>query len=137
MEAMTMVDVVVILDPAFGERLEGIAALAPVWIADTDTNKAAYERLRRSHKHVDHREKGAITNFEVLNKSNLVKGLIDIMPAVEMHHGRAENKELVFPSGFVLRVIGVALNKDVTDALRGYGFTSFAELPDGFEASKH
>ena len=133
-----MTDVVVVLDPAFGERLEPLVALAPVWIVDSDINKATYERLRFGHEDLDHREKGAITNFEVLDKDNPVKGFLDIMPAVEIHHGHAEGKELVFPNGFVLEVIGVSLSADITKTLReSYGFTSFVEAPDGFEASKH
>jgi hypothetical protein len=130
-----MTDVVVILDPAFGQRLKPLSPLAPVWIVDSDINKAAYDRLRRDHEVSDHRDKGAITSFEIKDEDR-VKGLIDILPDVEIHHGKAEGNELVFPSGFVLGVIGVELNKNVTDALSGYGFTSFAETPDGFQATK-
>ena len=131
-----MTDVVVVLDPAFGERLESLLPLAPIWIADTEINKPTYERLWRDHKHEDHREKGAITSFKVSDTNNRVKSLLDIIPDVETHHGRAEGKELVFPYGFVLMVIGVPLNKDVTEALRGYGFTAFRETADGFQAIK-
>jgi hypothetical protein len=131
-----MVDVAIVLDPTFGERLTSLVALAPIWIVGSDINRATYERLWRSHKHTGHGEKDAITGFGVKDENNRIKGLLDILPDVEIHHGRAENNELVFPSGFVLKVIGVPLSADITKALQGYGFTSFVEEPDGFQATK-
>ena len=134
-----MTDVIVVLDPAFGARLEAITALAPIWIVESDINKETYERLWRNHKHAHHGEKGAITSFGAQSKDDCAKEFLDIMPEVEIHHGRADptGKELVFPEGFVLKVIGVPLTTEIRSALQeSYGFTAFAEAPDGFQATK-
>lgn len=62
--------------------------------------------------------------------------LLGIVPRLETHHGEMKDDELVFPNGFVLEVIGLALADTVTNALREFGFKSFAETPEGFQACK-
>jgi hypothetical protein len=43
---------------------------------------------------------------------------------------------LYFPKGFVLSVVGLTISDDVMSALRNFGFTSFIETAEGFEACK-
>ena len=100
------------------------------------TNRYACERLWKSHPHPDHRAKGAVTCYETPHPEDRLGSLLGIVPQLETHHGEVKEDELVFPNGFVLEIIGLALADDVTNALREFGFASFVETPEGFQACK-
>jgi hypothetical protein len=70
------------------------------------------------------------------NPEDRLSSLLGVMPDLEIHHGSVENNELVFPKGFVLRVVGLTISADVMSALRNFGVTSFIETAEGFEACK-
>jgi hypothetical protein len=131
-----MINLIVVVDPDYGDRVERAAEFAPLWVVDTQTNRDACERLWRSQPHSDHREKGAVTCYKTLNSEDRVGGLLGIVPQLETHHGEAQDNELVFPNGFVLEVIGLAPADNLTNALREFGFTSFVETPEGFRACR-
>lgn len=131
-----MPNLIVVVDPDHGARLETAAQLAPVWVVDTHINKKAVKRVWMSHPHADHREKGAVTSYKSQNPEDRLGTLLNIMPDLETHHGNVEDNELVFPKGFVLGVVGLAISVDVMSALQNLGFTSFVETPEGFEARK-
>ena len=131
-----MPNFIVIVDPDYGDGLEAAAQSAPVWVVDTNTNKQAIEQVWMIHPHVDHREKGAVTSFKSQDPEDRLSTLLGIMPQLETHHGNVEDNELVFPKGFVLGVVGLAISADVMRALRNLGFMSFIETPEGFEARK-
>jgi len=57
-----MSDVIVIVDPEYGELLEGSAVRAPRWIVDTPTNREVFMRLWNLASVPDHRANGAITS---------------------------------------------------------------------------
>jgi hypothetical protein len=131
-----MTNVIVIVDPDYGDRLNRVEQLAPVWVVDTQINKKAFERLWKAHPNPDYREKGAITSFRTPDPEDRLSSLLGIMPELAIHHGDVEENELVFPKGFVLCVIGLAIADDVISALRELGFKSFIETTEGFEACK-
>ena len=131
-----MTSLIVVVDPDYAERVERAAEVAPVWIVATQTNRNACERLWKSHPHLDHREKGAVTCYETPYPEDRLGSLLGIVPQLETHHGEVKEDELVFPNRFVLEVIGLALADNVTNALREIGFTSFVEIPEGFQACK-
>jgi hypothetical protein len=58
------------------------------------------------------------------------------MRELETHHGSLVGNELIFPEGFVLAVIGLRLEPEVTDALWECDFKSFIETSEGLEACK-
>jgi hypothetical protein len=131
-----MANVIIVVDPEYGDRLEAVAQLAPLWVVDTQINKKAFERLWKARPHADHRETGALTSYKTPNPEDRVRSLLGIVPELETHHGEVEEDELVFPNGFVLRVIGLAMAADVARPLRDLGFRSFIETSEGFEARK-
>lgn len=131
-----MPDLIVIVDPDYGDGLEKIAQSAPVWVVDTQGNRRAFEKLWKARPADDHRAKGAITSYKTQKPEDRLSNLLDILPQLETHHGELENDKLVFPSGFVLGVVGLATSADVMNALRNLGFTSFIKTPEGFEARK-
>jgi len=131
-----MPDLIVIVDPCFGNLLSETAKRAPTWIVDTFQNKVAYERLWAEASSRDHRERGATTSFKVTDPQDRQTNLMDIIPQLETHHGSLINNDLHFPSGFELEVIGLPLGNEVKEALREYGFSTFSAKTTGFEAKK-
>jgi hypothetical protein len=55
---------------------------------------------------------------------------------LEEHHGEIRDDRFSFPDGLVLEVIGLTLVNSVINALREFGFSSFFEMPEGFQACK-
>lgn len=131
-----MTNLIVIVDPDYGDRVERAAQSAPVWIVASKTNRDTCEQLWRCHRHPDHRELGAVTLYETLDSEDRLRSLLSIVPALETHHGEVNDGEFSFPKAFVLEVIGMPLTDSVTNALRELGFTSFVETLRGFHASK-
>src|ERR1700749_1697681 len=129
-----MANLIVVVDPDYAVHLERAAQAAPVWIVSTQINREACERLWQTHPHSDHRENGAVTCYKTLNPQDRLGSLLGVVPDLETHHGEIKNNEFVFPTGFVLEVIGLALADDVTHALREIGFTSFIKTAEGFQA---
>jgi hypothetical protein len=52
-----MTNVIVIVDPDDGDRIETAAQTAPVWTVSSFLNRAACERIWAAHRILDHRQK--------------------------------------------------------------------------------
>lgn len=128
-----MADVIIILDPVFGEQLVHFLTVAPVWIIDSDINKVVFEKLHSEHDIRNYREKISITNFKELD--NTLETFLNIVPSIQTHYGQERDNQLVLPSNFTIQIIGLVLKDEIVKFLKDYGFTSFAETTDGFEAS--
>jgi hypothetical protein len=131
-----MTHLIVVLDPNYGDRIETAAQTAPVWAVASPVNKAACERIWDAHRAVDHRERGAVTCYDITDQEDRLSNLLTVLPTLEEHHGEIHGDHFSFPSGFVLGVVGLTPTEDVTSALKELGFSGFVGLPDGFNASK-
>jgi len=131
-----MTDLIVVVDPNYGDRIETAAQTAPVWAVASLVNKAACERIWAAHRAIDHRERGAVTCYHVTDQEDRLGNLLTILPTLVEHHGEIDNDQFSFPSGFVLGVLGLTPTETVTSALKELGFSGFVGLPDGFNASK-
>jgi hypothetical protein len=131
-----MINLIVIVDPNYGDLLETAAKISPVWVVDSQINKTASNRLWSTHPSDDHRDTGAVTCFEVGDTQDRSGNLLNLVPTLEEHHGEIHDARFSFPKGFVLEVIGLTPTDNVMNALREFGFSSFIEKPDGFQACK-
>lgn len=131
-----MINLIVVVDPNYGDLLETAAQIAPVWVVDTQVNKAACNRLWSAHRSGDHRDTGAITCFEVGDTQDRSANLLNLVPTLEEHHGEIHDDRFLFPKGFVLEVIGLTPSASMIKALMESGFSSFIEKSDGFQARK-
>jgi hypothetical protein len=129
-----MANLIVVLEPDYATRLESAAQSAPLWVVATQQNRNACGRIWKNNPHVDHRENGAITSYKTPNPEDRFGSLVGILPDLETHHGEIKEDEFSFPTGFVLEVIGLPLADNVTEALREFGFTSFIQTTEGFQA---
>ena len=57
-----MINLIVVLDPNYGNRLGKVAQFTPVWVVATPGNNDACQQLWKTSPVSDHREKGAITS---------------------------------------------------------------------------
>jgi hypothetical protein len=131
-----MPNVIVVVDPNYGDRIETVAQTAPVWAVAGLVNKAACERIWAAHGTVDHRERGAVTCYDVTDQEDRLGNLLTVLPALKEHHGKIHDDHFLFPNGFVLGVLGLTPTETVTSALKELGFSAFVELAEGFNASK-
>src|SRR5258707_5607422 len=121
-----MTNLIVVVDPNYGDRLETTSHIAPVWVVDSPQNKAACKRLWHAHPTSDHREKGSVTCYNVTDADARLANLINVLPDLEEHHRE-------FSGVFTLEVIGLKLTDSVIRTLRELGFSSFSEAPEGFQ----
>ena len=131
-----MTDLIVVVDPNYGDRIETAAQTAPVWAVASLVNKAACERIWAADRTVDHRERGAVTCYDVTDQEDRLGNLLTVLPTLEEHHGEIHDDHFSFPSGFVLGVLGLTPTETVTSALKEVGFCGFVGLAEGFTASK-
>lgn len=130
-----MSDVIVIVDPEFGDRLEEVARISPIWMVDTKKNRAAFEPLWKSDPHQDHREPGAITSCKITDPEERLGNLLGILPAVRTDPGEISDDGFAFLPGFVLEAIGLRVSDEAKLGLQGFGLTSFIDTAHGFRAS--
>jgi hypothetical protein len=132
-----MTNLIVVVDPNYGDRIDTAAQIAPVWAVASLVNKTACERIwAAAHGAVDHRETGAVTCYDVTDQQDCLGNLLNILPTLEEHHGEVRDDHISLPKGFVLRVLGLTSTETVTSALRELGFSAFVGLAEGFDASK-
>jgi len=133
-----VIDLIVILETNYAEHLEETAQLAPVWIVNTPVNRAECERLWKSDSHFDHRERGAITSYDIADPEDRLASLLGILPTLEDHHGDVIDNHLRFPEGFALEVIGLTLTDEVIASLQeAAGLTTFVKTSTGFRAVRY
>ena len=131
-----MTNLIVVVDPNYGDRIETAAQTAPVWAVASLVNKAACERIWAAHRTGDYRERGAVTCYDVTDQEDRLGNLLTVLPTLEEHHGEIHDDHFSFPGGFVLGVLGLTPTETVTSALKEIGFSRFVGLAEGFNASK-
>lgn len=105
-------EVVVVIDPAFADRLIGLIGQAPIWIARSEANAPVVESLRS--RGVD------ITTFRYDPALPPEQHLLSQLPAIDLHHGPYSSD----PPYRVLKIIGVSLTAGVRDGLTALGLDS-------------
>jgi hypothetical protein len=81
------VSVAVVVEPAYGERLEELSANLPVWVVATPVNEEAYRRVRQRRSIIDHHAPGSITSFRISDAENRRANVLDVIPVIEEHYG--------------------------------------------------
>jgi hypothetical protein len=82
-----MIDLIVVVDPNYGDRLEAATHIAPVWAVASVHNKAGCKRLWDAHPTSDHSEKGAVTCYDISDPEDRLANLLNVLPDLELHHG--------------------------------------------------
>ena len=122
--------VYVVVDRAFGERLDMLEKGVPVWIVDTPTNKTAAQRVWQRLPDANHLT--GVTTFSDSGSATSAELLLAEIDTIDLHHGTYSAD----PPYTVLEVIGTPLTGEIKDALSAYGFDEFRENSRGFTATR-
>jgi hypothetical protein len=128
---MQTVIVSIVVDPDFGQRLDGIAERGPVWIAATPANCAAAERWWRAH--YPYREHEGVTTFVVAPSASAEQRCLDVLPTVDLHYGAYDDNP---PSYDAVQVLGAQPTPELIDFLAENGYTEIRAWPGGFRAGR-
>jgi hypothetical protein len=123
--------VVVIVDPAFGEKLRAIPAGEPVWITMSPSNAPVVRSLWSTSRSRTNHLTG-ITGFHFDEGVSAEDRLLAELDQIDLHHGPHSS-----PSPYTeISVKGAQPNSDVRAGLQEYGFSDFVESGDGFIARR-
>ncbi len=120
----------VVVDPEFGERLREIPLGEPVWIADTEVNRPAYEAVGRERNPESHLV--GLSSFKVERAARPEDWLISELAEIELHHGEYSHD----PPWSRINVIGAKWTERIQKELARFGFTAHRATREGFEATK-
>lgn len=127
--------VAVVVDPAFGDRVTDLLNRLPVWIADTEVNRAGSDRAHtgsaNSRQNVSHTAIGALTIFAIDPDATPASWCIEILGTVAGHHDRHSHS----PGYSAVEVYGAPPTPALLKALAEYRLTQVTTLPEGFRAS--
>jgi hypothetical protein len=110
--------VAIILDPAFGDRVEQVLAGQPVWICHSALNRLATEAIWAA-KPLPSDE---LTIFNTSPSDTPESNFISILGTIDEHH----------PNWTTLEVIGVQLTEEVKLALTDVVDGRFSTIANGF-----
>jgi hypothetical protein len=126
---VTATTVAIVVDPDYGERLEELALRMPVWVAQTQGNSAAIERLFRRFG----REGGAsLTSFVVDPEASREHWCTSVLETVDEHHGPFSQD----PPYHAIEVIGTLPSPALRALCEELGFHSFRDTAGGFTATR-
>jgi hypothetical protein len=120
--------VAIVVDPAFGDQLDALAARVHVWVADTVVNRSAAERVRAAGAPPG--LESGVTTFKVDATQTPEHWCAAIIGTVEEHHGEFGHD----PPVSEFEVYGMPPTPSLQAAFAEYGFDEFEPTTDGFRA---
>jgi hypothetical protein len=121
-------EVLVVLDPNFGERLRHASGRQPVWIVMSPANEPVIRSIWAATPNISHLTGiTALTHYEDEGPEGRFLAYLD---TIELHHGAMSTTTPYT----VIKVIGVPLTTAVRRALSELGFAKFDQGSAGFEA---
>jgi hypothetical protein len=123
-------EVLVVLDPNFGERLRHVSPGQPVWITMSPTNSPVVRALRTNATSTSHLS--GITGFPYQQGVLAESCFLDLLGDVDLHHGPYSTTTPYT----VLKVIGARLTPAIQCALSDLGFWELQQSPAGFTATR-
>lgn len=120
------VSLAVVVDPEYGERMQGLVERMPIWALNSTTNRAAAEWLWEKEE----RTRKRITLFDVPDFPLDTQDFIGVLASID-----GERKKHGAPPLQDLEVIGMELFPDLNGALLEFGFQKVETTVSGFKAS--
>jgi hypothetical protein len=123
--------VFIVLDPAFGDRIIEIGRRNDIWVAPSDVNRDAMDRLR---KLVENEPNPPLISMWSTPRTGATEvEWLGILATIEMHHGEYAHD----PAVTRLWIIGVLPEEHVVTALRAYGYLKIELETEGFSAARN
>src|SRR5262245_35833389 len=129
-EKSSVQEVLVVLDPNFGDRLRDAWRGQPVWITMSPPNAPEVQALWANTPSPNHLT--GITGFAHEEGVAAEDRLLAELSTIDLHHGPYSTNT---PYS-VLTVIGAQLTEPVRAALSELEFSTFQQRPDGFAAAR-
>ena len=127
--------VAIVVEPDFGDGLEALLERMPVWIADTDANRAAAARARAVRRApdqgADHTQRDSLTTFKIDPRAAPASWCLSVLGTVAGHHDRYSQS----PGYSVLEIYGTDPSAELLAALTEYRLTTITALAHGFRVS--
>jgi hypothetical protein len=125
-------EVILILDPNYGERIGQLTPGIPAWVVRSAANAPALDKWWADHPECNNLS--GITGFYEREGITSPESRFTVqLDNIEQHHGPYSTDS----PHTRLRVIGLRLTEQVRHELSALGFTMFAEdAADGFTASR-
>jgi hypothetical protein len=131
----SMQAVAIVVDPDFGGGLQPLLDRMPVWIADTDANRAAAARARAVRgapvQGPDHTQRGSLTTFKIDPCATPASWCLGVLGTVAGHHDRYSQS----PGYSVLEIYGTEPSAELVAALAEYRLTTITPFARGFRVS--
>jgi hypothetical protein len=123
-------ELLVVLDPDFGDLLRDAWRGQPVWITMSSVNAPVVHALWTSAPSQDHLN--GITGFKHVDGLTAEDRFLDELSTIDLHHGPYSTTTPYI----VLTVIGTGLTETIKAALSDFGFSAFRQRPGGFTANR-
>jgi hypothetical protein len=123
-------ELLVVLDPDFGDRLRDAWRGQPVWITMSSVNAPVVHALWGSAPSQDHLT--GITGFKHVDGRPAEDRFLNELSTIDLHHGPYSTTTPYT----ALTVIGVQLTETIKAALSDFGFSAFQQRPEGFTANR-
>lgn len=120
--------VLLIVDPLFGIRLEGLDVGVDVWLVNSPANSLAAQSFWSQSKQ---ESLGSLTTFSPYGDTP-IEWACGCLENIETHHG-PYSQDLAYGT---LQVIGVEPSRELPEAFSDAGFISIERTYDGFIAKK-
>ena len=117
--------VALVVDPEYGERLQGLVERMPIWALNSTSNRAATEWLWEKDPEMRRR----ITLFDVPDFPVDTQEFIGIVASIA-----AQRTKHSLPPVSDVEVIGMELYPDLNGALLEFGFQTLESTVSGFKA---
>ena len=127
--------VAIVVDPEFGDRVSGLLKRMPVWLADTEVNRAAAARARGPRVQpgysIGHTGIGALTTFTIDKQAPPESWCLGILDTVAGHHDRYSHT-----LGYsAVEIYGAIPSPELLTALAEYRLSEITAFSGGFRAS--
>lgn len=122
--------VILIVEPAFGERLAELPPHVPVWIIESELNSPVAGLLREKRHEENHLT--GITTFKPDVTLSPEGQAISMLEPVDLHHGEFSAD----PPYSILEVIGCTAIDAMSKELLEYGFVISEITKEGFVAKR-
>jgi hypothetical protein len=122
--------VILVTDPAFGERLRPVAARRDTWVVASDINEAVVERIWAERKALG--GKPSLTIYPASPAATEEEEWLALLDLIEVHHGSFWSE----PPLDTLSVYGATPAPAIAAALREYDYMTVQPTALGFLAFK-
>jgi hypothetical protein len=120
----------IVVDALYGDAIRDLPVGEPAWVVDSPDNHPVIVSICRECTALDHLT--GITSFKYNAEATPEDWLVDILSAVDLHHGEYSHN----PPYSILNIIGVVWSEKIQEELHKFGFYDHDTTPMGFVARR-